>query len=485
MLKLGYSKKLVMDTSIKQFLRGYERIGNINLNDSVGLDEIANLKLDKQDMLSPAELRDIYESSLSSGVAGAAAGTALALAANGALASTGAALAAGNIGGAAAAAGSALSFGAALSPALTLAAPVLLFTGISSSMEADANLEKAKTMYAEAGAAIEKMRTAEIMCTAIRERSDMFNDLLAKLNEMFSRCAYLLDGVTLKKTSGFFKAKTVDYKDLTAEEKNLAAVTGALAKAVKTVIDTPILNENGDLTEESYETCRALEDKLNDYKPLVEKVESYNLPIKKPRAIKPKKLPKAESSQDKSKKKKTFEFGGISGTPRNILSIVGAWLLSGIAYAINENLADIYISLIFTGGTLLFMEREPNGTVFKVIRYIFCFLFGCCLCSVYYTNFWIWINLNHFWTRLIVYFFIFGIVCGVLPKFIVNISESASSMIVSLGMWMMGCVLSLALFRFLIYISLSVKAAYYIALTLCFICSLVAAFNKDLEFQNP
>ena len=46
--------------------------------------------------------------------------------------------------------------GLAMTPLAAIAAPVVLFTGISSSFKADENLEKAKTMYAEAEAARQK-----------------------------------------------------------------------------------------------------------------------------------------------------------------------------------------------------------------------------------------------------------------------------------------------------------------------------------------
>ena len=47
---------------------------------------------------------------------------------------------------------------------------------------------------------------------------------------------------------GIFKNKKVSYNDLTLEEKKLLMVTGSLAKAVKTIIDTPMLNEDGNLS---------------------------------------------------------------------------------------------------------------------------------------------------------------------------------------------------------------------------------------------
>ena len=124
-------------------------------------------------------MTDVYSSCFASSATGVAAGAAVALAACGALpiitgelSLAGSALAAGEISSAVGFAGSALSFGAAMTPLAAVAAPVMLFTGISASMKADENLEKANTMYAEAEVAVEKMKISETLCEAITEKSE-------------------------------------------------------------------------------------------------------------------------------------------------------------------------------------------------------------------------------------------------------------------------------------------------------------------------
>ena len=114
--------------------------------------------------------------SIKSSATGAAAGAVVALAASGSLsvvtgglATAGTALMAGEVSAAAGIAGSALSFGVAMTPLAAIAAPVILFTGISASMKADENLEKANTMYAQAEAASEKMKVSEMLCGAITD----------------------------------------------------------------------------------------------------------------------------------------------------------------------------------------------------------------------------------------------------------------------------------------------------------------------------
>ena len=148
LLRLGNSKKNVMETSMKQFITVFSRVKAIEVQDSPGMDEISNFTLSEQDVLEIKQMTNIHKSMISSSAAGAATGTVIALATSGAmpvvtgaLSSAGAAFAAGNIGAATGLATSALSFSAAITPLGAIAAPVLLFTGISSGMKAEENLE--------------------------------------------------------------------------------------------------------------------------------------------------------------------------------------------------------------------------------------------------------------------------------------------------------------------------------------------------------
>lgn len=69
LLALGNSKKEVLETSINQFLIAYDRIKNIELIESVGLNEIKNFAIEKQDTLQLREMSNIYQSTFSSGAA--------------------------------------------------------------------------------------------------------------------------------------------------------------------------------------------------------------------------------------------------------------------------------------------------------------------------------------------------------------------------------------------------------------------------------
>lgn len=263
LLTLGYRKKNVLDTSMNQFLNSFNKIKEINFRETVGLNELSKFTIDQQGALEIQRMSDIYSDSIKSGATGAAAGAVIALAASGALpvvtgtlATAGTAVMAGEIGVAAGLAGSALSFGAAMTPLAAVAAPVVLFTGISASVKADENLEKANVMYSEARSAAEQMRISETLCYAISERANMFDNLLVDLNTMFTECSGLMAGLIRKKEGKIFKKK-LNSADFTDDEIKLIAVTRALAGAVKSVIDTPMLSKDGEISYESknmYET---------------------------------------------------------------------------------------------------------------------------------------------------------------------------------------------------------------------------------------
>ena len=367
LLKFGYSKKKILDCSMKQFLKSYEKIKSIEVTNSLGLDEISNFIIDQEDAIQIREMSDIYSATISSGATGAAAGAVIALAASGSLpvitgglSLAGSALAAGEIGAAAGIAGSALSFGAAMTPLAAVAAPVVLFTGISASIKADENLEKAQTMYAEAEAASEKMQVSETLCRAIAERSDMFNDVLIELDGMFSECVGMLDAVINKK-SGFFGKKVIKSDNLSEEELKLIAITRSLAGAVKAIIDTPILSKNGNISAESKDVYNQTTYKLPAFTEAVKEIEAYDYKVK-PKAIK-------QSNARVSSKK------NLKATPpdaiRNVFGIVIGLL---VAFFFTDTF--LMGALVCTTITLLIMKLDTDSKFFGMVKNIASCAFG-------------------------------------------------------------------------------------------------------------
>ena len=115
LVQLELSKKKVLQSSMKQFLKAYKRLKNVQLKESVGLTELSKFSISPSDIIQIQNMTNIYESNLKVGAVGATAGVALtALTTTTLVGATGLA-----------------SF---LSPLAIVAAPTLLFTGISSSI---------------------------------------------------------------------------------------------------------------------------------------------------------------------------------------------------------------------------------------------------------------------------------------------------------------------------------------------------------------
>ena len=397
LLGLGYSKKKVLETSISQFLIAFDRIKNIEFSESIGLDEIKNFTLEKQDALQLREMSDIYQSTFSSGATGAATGAVIALAASGSLpvvtgvlSTAGTALVAGEIGIAAGLAGSALSFGAAMTPLAAIAAPALLFSGISSSMKADENLEKAYTIYAEAEMAAEQMQTSEVLCVAIADRADMFDNLLGELDGMFSKCTALLDGVT-RKEMGFFKNKEVDPKKLSEDELKLVAVTRALAGAVKAVIDIPILTSEGEISLDSQNVYESTTKKLPAFIDAVNEVNNCNYNTKPIRAI------------TKEARKNEAPSTLLEAT-QNVLAVVIGWFASWFVQGLVKD-SFILGVLTFAVVTLIIMNNDTKSKPFKLIKNLGCIAIAGSFSIFFYKNCIGIVNMRHY--------IIFNIIIGV------------------------------------------------------------------------
>lgn len=324
--KLGYAKKNVLETSMKNFLNAYEKIKNIEFRNSNDLNELSKFSIDSEGAIEIRELTNIYAASFASGVTGAATGTAVALAASGALpivtgqlTLAGSAFAAGHVGLATGLASSALSFGAAFTPLAAIAVPALFFTGMSASKKADENLEKANTMYAEAEAASEKMKVSETLCKAIAQKSNSFYKLLGFLNPMFIECSDLFVGIINKKISMNRHGK-ITSDDFTPDELELIAVTRSLAGAIKSVIDTPILSESGSISEKSETTYQQTVMHLSDYTHKVQEVKAKHYDIAPE--------PTQRQSAMHSTFRKAFKEVTILGKTWNLIAIISGFFFA-------------------------------------------------------------------------------------------------------------------------------------------------------------
>jgi len=69
--------------------------------------------------------------------------------------------------------------------------------------------------------------------------------------------------VNSKKTFGNFIKNIVGKKIYTRQEMQMVASVASLAKMVKTIIDTNILDNNGNVTDESERVILEIQDKMN------------------------------------------------------------------------------------------------------------------------------------------------------------------------------------------------------------------------------
>ena len=269
---LGKRKVAVLDGSIKTFINEFEKLNHVELTESSGLNELQKMVLDKK---SFTELKDLQSmaSSLAGGLAsGAMAGALTAFGAYGAAgalatASTGTAIAslsgaaATNAtlaffgGGSLAAGGLGMAGGTAVLGGL-VAGPALAVLGFVAGAKASKNLDAANANYAKAKEFEEEMKTAAALCYGIRRRSAMFNRFLIRLQTVFDPLVYDMTKI--------INEKGTDFREFSEDEKKCVASAMSLAGAIKAVLDTPILDEDGNLTEESGEIINMTQKKVDE-----------------------------------------------------------------------------------------------------------------------------------------------------------------------------------------------------------------------------
>ena len=257
---LGRRKIEVCGTSMNDFVNNFGKIKNVDFTDSEGLDELKNFKPDsptfKELKKISIEASDLVAGGLGS-IAGStllAAGTYGAVMTGGfAVASTGAGIAglsgvaATNAtlawlgGGSLAAGGFGMAGGMAVLGGL-VAGPALALGGAFMASKAEDAKYKALDNRDKACEYREESKGIVSMLRAIGRRADQIDDVLSELNERF--CDYVEELIDIIDVSG------TDYKEYTAKEKKVVVQAASVAVAVKSILDTSLLHEDGKLDEE-------------------------------------------------------------------------------------------------------------------------------------------------------------------------------------------------------------------------------------------
>ena len=272
--RLGEEKLFVLNHTIDEFLETFTKIKNVDFQESEGLDELKKLHIDKQEFVELKNMVNFAGSVVGGTVAGTASGALVAFGAYGAAqalacASTGTAIAslsgaaATNAtlaffgGGSLAAGGLGMAGGAAVLGGL-VAGPALMVVGFVAGHAAKKELEKAYTNSSEASQIASQLEVASLQCETIRKRTYMFYNLLARLDSYFLPLIYKMEDI--------FVTEGNDYSKYRDESKKVIASVTSVALSIKSVLDTPLLTDDGLLTEESESTSSSIEGFLKNLK---------------------------------------------------------------------------------------------------------------------------------------------------------------------------------------------------------------------------
>lgn len=264
-LSLGRKKIEVLGTTVKDFVENYEKIKHINLRETEGIEELKNLKLSNENF---KELKDAsYEASelASGGLAGVAGGTLMAYGSYSAVAllgtaSTGTAIggltgvAATNatlawLGGGSLAAGGLGITGGMMVLGGLVAGPALAIGGSIFASKAEKALNDAESNYDKAQ--LFESQTRKI-CTAMKgitSRAEKIEEVLIELDEMLDEYVCEMKGI--------IDGVGVDWNDYDMDEKNTIFKCAMIAQTEKKMLDTSLLTDKGELTEESMRSLHA------------------------------------------------------------------------------------------------------------------------------------------------------------------------------------------------------------------------------------
>ncbi|QNK58180.1 hypothetical protein [Paenibacillus sp. PAMC21692] len=262
--ELGQEKIRILSTSINEFVVNFEKIKNINLKDSDGIDELRNFNPSsesfKQLKNASFEAKTIAINGLAaigsgallaygtysvvmSGLGGllvtATTGTALGTlsgvaATNATLAWLGGgALAAGGLG---VAGGMMVLGGIVAGPALAIGGAIFASQAKSALNDAYGNYDKAKAFKAQA-------KNIGIALKAIYTRANQLTELLKKLDVFFVHQVSVLRFI--------IKSRGMNWDDYSEVEKQEIYKCVQLAKTIKVILDSSLLKQEGQLEEAS------------------------------------------------------------------------------------------------------------------------------------------------------------------------------------------------------------------------------------------
>lgn len=263
---LGRQKFNIYKSSLIPFVDAFSKIKNIDFQDEKILGDIS-LGVTDSDMLAVKDVSLKMHDMVTSGVGSLGAGGLAGLAAYGAVgwlgtASTGTAItglsgvAATNAtlawlgGGSLAAGGFGMAGGMAVLGGI-VAGPVLAVGGLIMASKAEEAKSDAYANRDKARAAAEQMKTAQVATDGIKQRIEQINSVLSRLDYRFKEFLQGLQQIVSVST---------DYRSFSESDRKGVMVSAMLAKTIKNVMETPVIDERGAVT---YASRKALEESEN------------------------------------------------------------------------------------------------------------------------------------------------------------------------------------------------------------------------------
>jgi len=268
---LGHLEIEVMDNQIRRFVRAFERIKNVELveldaNGTPARDDVPQLDLGGFDFEAVDAVRALIAGGGSAAIVGAASWTAVtslaaastgtAISSLGGAAATNAALAWFG-GGSIASGGLGMSAGAVVLGGI-VAAPAILAGGFILDRQAATERERARTAAAEAALQVETIRLEQRAAEAVSARAAQLQTTLRRLQAVLVGEVAFLEVLVARET---------DYLAYTTEERGRLMTTTNLVKLTKEVMDVPLFDESGALSDESAGVIADAETSLQDVAP--------------------------------------------------------------------------------------------------------------------------------------------------------------------------------------------------------------------------
>ena len=115
--------------------------------------------------------------------------------------------------------------------------------GVFSGAKSREKLENALANKAQAEEIATSLNAASLQCSAIRRRTYMLYNVLTHLDSLFLPQIWKMEDIVEKEGE--------DYRTYAQESKRAVAAAASTACSIKAILDTPILTEEGELTEAS------------------------------------------------------------------------------------------------------------------------------------------------------------------------------------------------------------------------------------------